>query len=514
MTRPLLPLGARLLPAFILMLSVQTSRAGSATWKPSPSSGDWNSATNWTPQTVPNGPSDVATFATSNTTAVSLSAQTEVDGITFNSGASPFTITVPPNNSGFSLLSITGVGVTNNSGATQEFVATADQAHTYRGEIGFFNSATAGSGTFTLNGGKVSFNHTSSAGSATFTLDRNAGPNASLIYRSEVDFFGGSADQATFIIKGATAADFSGTVVQFSPGTSAGSATFIVYPGSNGGWGGAVSLSNRSSGGTSRVELFGTAAGDRTDSLLAIGGNLTIGSIEGTGSVRLAGRRLTVGSNDLSTTFSGVIVDCPASNPTCGPGSYFGSLEKIGKGKLTLTGTNTYSGGTTIKTGKLLVNNTSGSGTGSGPVLVNGGQLSGNGTIAGAVTVGDGRRRGALLTPGSSATVTGELTAQGPVAFNSDATYKIQIDSSAATADKVLASGVTINTGAQFVLEDLGSGTLPHGTAFTVISNTAASPIAGTFINLPDNSTFTIGANTFKANYEGSDGNDLTLTVQ
>jgi hypothetical protein len=46
-----------------------------------------------------------------------------------------------------------------------------------------------------------------------------------------------------------------------------------------------------------------------------------------------------------------------------------------------------------------------------------------------------------------------------------------------------------------------------------VINNTSATPIAGRFGNLPDGATVTVGSNTFLANYEGGDGNDLTLTV-
>jgi hypothetical protein len=46
-----------------------------------------------------------------------------------------------------------------------------------------------------------------------------------------------------------------------------------------------------------------------------------------------------------------------------------------------------------------------------------------------------------------------------------------------------------------------------------VIDNRVGTPIAGTFSNLADGSTITIGPNTFQANYEGGDGNDLTLTV-
>jgi hypothetical protein len=48
---------------------------------------------------------------------------------------------------------------------------------------------------------------------------------------------------------------------------------------------------------------------------------------------------------------------------------------------------------------------------------------------------------------------------------------------------------------------------------FVAMSNTAATQINGTFANLPDGSTFTVGNNTFQASYEGGDGNDLTLTV-
>ena len=47
---------------------------------------------------------------------------------------------------------------------------------------------------------------------------------------------------------------------------------------------------------------------------------------------------------------------------------------------------------------------------------------------------------------------------------------------------------------------------------FTAISNTVTTPIVGTFANLPDGSTFTVGRNTYQADYQGGDGNDLTLT--
>ena len=73
-----------------------------------------------------------------------------------------------------------------------------------------------------------------------------------------------------------------------------------------------------------------------------------------------------------------------------------GSLTKIGEGKLSLTKANTYTGGTAITKGTLLVKNTTGSATGTGAVQVNTGTLGGTGIISGAVTVGTGSSSGAI----------------------------------------------------------------------------------------------------------------------
>jgi hypothetical protein len=98
------------------------------------------------------------------------------------------------------------------------------------------------------------------------------------------------------------------------------------------------------------------------------------------------------------------------------------------------------------------------------------------------------------------------------LAFNSDGTYNCELKTKRAIADKVVANGVTIS-GAQFSFVNCGNSTLTTGTVFTVIDNTAATAIAGTFNNLADGSTFTTGSNRFQVNYEGGDGNDLTVTV-
>ncbi len=65
---------APLFSGALLFLANGTAQGGSATWNLNPTSGDWNTAANWTPATVPNGLSDIATFDASNITSVSLSS--------------------------------------------------------------------------------------------------------------------------------------------------------------------------------------------------------------------------------------------------------------------------------------------------------------------------------------------------------------------------------------------------------------------------------------------------------
>ena len=587
----------------LLLLSTANSTfANSATWKTNPATGDWNHVANWIPRTIPNGPSDTATFATSNTTNVFLSANIEVNGIVFNAGASAFTITVVPTLT----LTVSGAGIANNSGVTQNFVTTSDINGTQHGTIQFTKGATAGNGTritdsgpegsdspggitqffdnssagnagiantigsgggfggggtefhdsstagnagffnqggFTFirffgnstagngnfnNGGRVSFSDASTAGNGTFFTNNgtlNCEPCA-----GSVQFFDTStAGNGTFTYAGADTSDGSpaftvffgnssagdgtftcspgqeggeGSEVDFIQASTAANATLIANGGSNGDGGGSIQFFNDSSGGHARVKVFGNG-------FLDISGHnppgVSIGSIQGSGLVFLGARNLTVGSNNRSTNFSGLIQDAEQFGA--------GSLTKVGTGTLVLRNSNAYTGGTTINGGKLVVDNESGSGTGSGPVQVNAGRLGGSGIIAVDVTVGDGSGRSAILSPGESADTRGTLIIESKLTFKSDGTYKFELNSDTRNADGVIAHGVTIHSGAQFTFTDVAHGTLPIGTVFTVISNISANPIAGTFSNLPDGSTFTSSGNTYQASYEGGDGNDLTLTV-
>ena len=368
---------------------------------------------------------------------------------------------------------------------------------TNAGTITFFESSTAGAATFN-NMATLSFQGLSTAASATIT---NEGVNVSGTPNGSTTFFGASAGNATIVNNPSTISSISAGTTVINNGASAANSTLIAN-GSIGSFpGGAIDFQGDGDGGQCRVEVFGNG-GLYLDNHLP--GSVTIGSIEGGGLVQLAANNLTVGSNNLSTTFSGLIQDGPS-----GPG---GSLRKMGTGKLTLTGANTYTGGTVVTSGTLLVNNTAGSGLGKGAVQAMAGTLGGSGIISAAVAVGTGRGTGAVLAPGQNSVIPGTLTIRKQLTLKADATYRVTFNSNTPAADEVIAKGVRID-GAQIAFNDGGSGSLPPGTVFTVISNTSANPISGTFTNLPDGAIVTVGGNNFQADYEGGDGNDLTLTV-
>ena len=361
------------------------AHASSATWDLNPGSGDWNTAANWTPMTVPNGPADIATFALSNTTNVSISANTEVNGITFTPAATnPYTITA----SAAFTLRITGTGITNNSGRTQHFI-TPVGANGEFGLIVFSNSATAGNSTMFTNNG--TFLNGEVRGGTRF-LDTSSAGNGTFINNGGFTKFSDSstAGNGSFTNNGGTVSGAGGGQTIFQQTSIADSATLIANGGTGGGQGGQILFEDASTGGTSRVEVFGNGNLD-ISSHNAPG--VAVGSIEGSGNAFLGGNNLTVGSNNLSTAFSGVIQDGGRS------GGVGGSLTKIGTGTLILSGANTYTGNTNINRGVLRVD---GSITSDASVHYTG-TLAGTGMIHGNVTnndFGTVRPGGALGAPG------------------------------------------------------------------------------------------------------------------
>ena len=566
--------------AIILTLvfsAVNAVYANSARWKLNPTSGDWNTAANWTPDTVPNGQTDIATFHVSNVTNVSTSLTTDVDSVVFTTDANAYMLTVDGDSAFFNFW---GAGVVNNSANEQNIVvlpmatamvfhneATAGDRVNYQAvdaDITFSDSASAGSASFVIEptfqsfmffadnstaatstifvdqGAYLVFLEDATAGSATVTNNEggstslgvggadnatfiNNGGTASgsfggvtyvpigsaanstfIVHAGTVDgaeggWVGvdGDAANATFLIDGSAVSGASGGTAVFRFQGTADNAIIIANGGVDGGGGGLIQFTGSSMGATSRVEVFGNATLDISEHDLP---SVRVGSLEGDGLVFLGPVKLVVGSNGLSTTFSGVVQDT-------------GELTKLGNGTLTLSGANSYTGGTTVSDGILLVSNRSGSGTGTGAVQVDAGTLGGRGLISGAVTVGTGTGAGAFLSTSEEALKQLTLTIQSALTFKADGTYTYRLNTRKPKADKVIADGVTIEAGATFAFVGMGNRALTPGTVFTAISNTSANPISGSFSNLADGSVFTANGNNFQASYEGGDGNDLALTV-
>jgi autotransporter-associated beta strand protein len=539
-----------LFSAFFLLLS-NFAYAGSATWNASPASGDWNTPANWTPAAVPNGPGDIASFGISSINALSLRTNIELDSMVFDSvggTSTSYTISTGP----AATLTFSGAGIVNNSAGPQSillpdvngaqmvvfhneatitgtvYITNDGYGGTTGADIEFRDKSSAGDGSFTNNGFIFFFDH-ASAGRGYFVNNppRAAGQSPSVTYFSYFGFDG--AENASFINNGSATSGQLGGATQFSSAGDFGRSTVVCYGGTVRGAGGGfievdhlahvenvtfTAFGGTNGGAGGNLQMYGPHADNASVQIygnstmdMSGGGNMRIGTLQGEGKIFLAADWLIIGS-DKDSSFAGTIQNHGGSIDGDG-----GGLVKSGAGRLVLKNANLYDGGTVVSSGMLIVNNTTGSGTGTGKVNVKGGILSGIGTISGTVTIGKGDGTGAQLAPGTTPVKIGTLAIQAALTFSSDATYRCGIDSDASAADEVAASGAAITEGAQFALTDRGTSTLGAGTALTVINNTAATAINGTFSNLPDGSTITVGSNTFQANYEGGDGNDLALTV-
>jgi autotransporter-associated beta strand protein len=376
------------------------------------------------------------------------------------------------------------------------------------GYVVFSDDSTAASSTIRLPGstifpslaGQLSFYQNSTAERSAITLEGDtisepplSGPL--LIFGDEA-----SAGEAVVTCEGGRVEGASGGQLLFDANATAANATLTMQDGSAvGGEGGKLFFYGQATGGAARLELFGNG---NLDLSIHDPTGMTIGSIEGDGGIFLGAVELAAGTNDLCTTFSGVIQDGGVD------GGKHGSLRKVGNGTLTLSGASLYTGGTTVESGTLLLCARRGSATGQGPLQVNGGTLAGSGKVRGGITIGNGSA-GGKLAPGRNGV--GALAIQRSLSFAADGELECEIDLKRAIADAVSANGAFLDGNISLV--PLHAGDLSLGTVLPTIVNTSSQPINGSFTNLPDGSVIIIGGNKLQASYEGGDGNDLTLTV-
>jgi autotransporter-associated beta strand protein len=266
------------------------------------------------------------------------------------------------------------------------------------GEL-IFGGNSSGANATIMNQGPLIFRDSSSPTSAKITNDgeitfiqKSTALDAVITNNKDISFAGESSAGRAQITNN------SGSLLRFTDAARAENATIITNDGAR------TIFAGNSSGGAARLVANGTGAVGFGDLL---SGGTTAGSIEGSGTFFLGSKTLTVGGNNLSTTLTGSIRDGAIEGG--GVGGEGGSLVKAGTGGLTLNGSNSYTGPTTVQQGALIVN---GSIKSSSMVTVeNGAVLGGNGEVPRTII-----RNGGQLAPGNSI---GTLNVVGDLTFGS-----------------------------------------------------------------------------------------------
>jgi len=255
------------------------------------------------------------------------------------------------------------------------------------------------------------------------------------------------------------------------------------------------------SAGTLWLEGSGSTLSDSTAVTVASGATLhlqvqneTVGSLAGAGTVNLNGGSLTVGNDNTGTTFSGIIQNSGLD----------GSLIKTGTGTLTLSGANTYSGGTTVTTGTIQGTTTSLQGD-----IVNNAALEFNQSSNGAYT--------------SAISGTGEMSisGNGVVTFSGTNTYNggtnifggsLEVSGGNALADD---GAVALNIGTLSLLTDETISTLSVGFNSTINLGGHTLTVTGTTLDangatLGSSGTFAT-SNSTGTTFTGTVGADTIL---
>ncbi|MCO9778283.1 fibronectin-binding autotransporter adhesin ShdA [Salmonella enterica subsp. enterica serovar Mbandaka] len=232
-----------------------------------------------------------------------------------------------------------------------------------------------------------------------------------------------------------------------------------------------------------------TLSGDNTYSggTTITGGTLTADHADSLGSGDIDNNGvLQVGEGELKNTLSGT-----------------GSLVKIGTGELTLSGDNTYSGGTTIDDGVLIADNADSLGTGTiannGVLQVGEGELkntlsgtgslvkigtgeltlSGDNTYSGGTTIDDG----VLIAANVNALSGGDVDNSGTLMLDANGAFELANVTTHSGATTALAAGSTLDAG-QLTQEDGSTLSIDLGAATDEAMITADSVTLGGTLNV------------------------------
>ncbi|QJE98692.1 autotransporter-associated beta strand repeat-containing protein [Luteolibacter luteus] len=324
--------------------------------------------------------------------------------------------------------------ITGNASLTKAGSGTLNlmSAHTYSGGT-FLNGGTLytsteaamaaiGTGPIVFNGGTLQqLDNTATYSSASYSIQVPAGQTGTLRTDSRMDLSGSLSG--------------SGTLNVHVPWLR-----FKVM-GNWSAFGGTLNLTTDADGGLFRLAntaglpsaSLSMASGVTTLSFLNQNHSIPMGSLSGPAGSFLSGIvpdnntpgaytvTWKIGDRNIDSTFAGVIQN--------GSGTSRSAIEKSGRGTLVLSGTNTYTGPTTVSDGKLLID---GSLANTATTVASSGTLGGNGSIAGAVTVHG------TLSPGSGAV--GTLACSSGLVLSSSSKLSYELGSVAAS-DKLQVAG-------------------------------------------------------------------------
>lgn len=516
--------------------------ASSVTWNPTPDSESWNQSSNWIENYIPTNPAIITFKATNDSVMTNDITGLQVSRILFDTTATAYTISgnsvafgndlvnnslnaqtlsipmvlnnqlnINTNTQDITLSGlISGPGSLLKTGASILYMS---GANTYSGNTTIGGAAggwppgnaiaIAGIGTGTsgsptsgpLGTGKIIMN-----GGALFS----AGSDATLYNDIEI-----AAGKSSYFFQTTNAINLrgrltgSGTIRQ-DGNTFAGMHLF----GDNSGFTGSFICVLRSGNNRLRFEVPEAGSANANWNLDATGidcqslqfatGTINFGALTGRGYFRNNGGGapvMSIGALNLSTNFGGTI------NGTIG-------IEKVGTANLNFTGNHTYTSATIIRNGKFLLNNNASTGSFASPVTAVAGSFGGAGLSSAAIIIGTGSGTGATLEPGNLAI--GTLTTTNALTMNSDATFALEVNSTAGISDMVKANSVTLNNPILSV-QDLVPGSFSLGDSLMIVNNTGSAAVIGTFKNLPELSLVTISGFNFRITYKGGTGNDIVL---
>ena len=372
------------------VLAVPTgARAGTETWVGT--TGDWNTSTNWSGLAVPTNV-DTAVFGNGATTsAVTFSAAGSALNLQFNQTAGPTGYTIGTTGSAFNLALSNGGYIQMLAGDT--YSQTVDEPLSLGGNYLFANDSTSAT-TLTI-GGTVS-----GTGTDALTL--------------------GGTNTGTQTISGVI---------------SNGTGTVSVNVNTSGTW--KLSGTNTFTGGT-------TISGGT----LAITGDSAID----TGGIAFSGGTLQFDNYNSGLNFASEPVQLGAAtgiaSTLAGAITGTSSLTYQGPGTLTLTGANTYSGGTTINAGTLAIG--SDAELGIGGVTFGGGTLQFDNYSSTLAFISEPVKVGAAT--GGASTLSGAITGTSSLTYQGPGTLIL-------TGANTYTGGTTFNAGTLAIGSDAELGT-------------------------------------------------------